>query len=69
MADLPIKIDENMICISKWCVRCYPDKKEPAVFIYGGHSLCEKCFRWFLIALIKPQNWGNDGRITDADIH
>jgi hypothetical protein len=25
------------------CVNCYP-KQQPAYFIWGGHSLCEKCF-------------------------
>ena len=50
---------------SKYCVRCYPDKKVPAVFNYGGHSLCEKDFRWFLVNNIRPQTWSNDGKIKE----
>jgi hypothetical protein len=28
---------------SNYCVMCYP-KKERAIFIYNGNSLCEECF-------------------------
>jgi hypothetical protein len=42
-----IKLDENIIGISKWCVKCYigKGKKVGAVFTYNGDSVCEECLR------------------------
>lgn len=32
------------VSISKWCVKCYPEKAQ-AEFTFQGDSLCEECFK------------------------
>ena len=31
------------VMVSNLCVNCFP-KTEPAIFMWGGSSLCQKCF-------------------------
>ena len=49
-----IQIDTGkQILISKWCVKCYP-QKEWALFTYKGNSLCEKHFKLGVSKKVAP---------------
>ena len=51
---------------TKWCVRCFPDKDEPAEYIYHGNSLCRGCLDWMIKNNFGPGVWGNNGIAKEA---
>ena len=57
-----VHLQSPTLMYSKWCVRCYPNKREGAEFTYHGNSLCEECFKWMMENNNRPDGWSNDGK-------